>query len=159
MEFKGKYNFLSNFALCPVTYEGMLFPTVEHAYQAAKTRNWDERERVRKARSAGDAKRLGKRVTLRADWDQQKLHVMDVLLHQKFAVEPFRSALLETGNDEIVHDNWWHDTYWGMCVGVGENHLGKLIMAIRHKLTAPAEWRAGSPPPLGSWIAAGEPKK
>lgn len=61
-EFKGAYHFLSNFAVAPVVYEGMLFPTVEHAYQAAKTLDWNSREEIRKAYSAGKAKQMGKRV-------------------------------------------------------------------------------------------------
>jgi len=133
-KFDGPFRWLSNFHPAPVVYEGMLFPSVENAYQAAKTTDWEERERIRKMR-ASDAKRAGRRVILREDWDQIKLHVMAVLLAQKFAVEPFRSALLATRGEELIEGNYWHDTYWGVCKGVGENHLGKLIMQIRSKLS------------------------
>jgi ribA/ribD-fused uncharacterized protein len=133
-EFKGVHRWLSNFAIAPVVYEGMLFPTVEHAYQTAKTLDWDAREEIRKAYSSGKAKQMGKRVQIRGDWDEVKLHVMEILLRQKFAVEPYRSALISTGNAELIEGNWWNDHYWGVCRGVGENHLGRLIMEIRAEL-------------------------
>lgn len=135
-EFKGAYGFLSNFAVAPVVYEGMLFPTVEHAYQAAKTLDWNSREEIRKAYSAGKAKQMGKRVQLRDDWKDVRLHIMEILLRQKFNVEPYRGLLLATGNTELIEGNWWNDTFWGVCRGKGENHLGKLIMEIRSQIYA-----------------------
>lgn len=133
-EFKGNFAFLSNFAVAPVAYEGMLFPTVEHAYQAAKTLDWSDREQIRKTYSAGKAKQMGKRVQLRQDWNDVRLHVMTILLRQKFRVEPFRSLLLSTGDAELIEGNWWNDTFWGVCRGKGENNLGKIIMQIRGEL-------------------------
>lgn len=135
-EFKGKSAFLSNFAVAPVVYEGMLFPTVEHAYQAAKTLDWNDREAICKAYSAGRAKQMGKKVQLRDDWKDVRLHIMEILLRQKFNVEPYRSLLLATGNVELIEGNWWNDTFWGVCKGKGENHLGKIIMEIRSQLYA-----------------------
>lgn len=132
--FKGPYSWLSNFAPAPVVFEGMCFRTVEHAYQAAKTNVLSERERFLKIPLASSAKRAGRHVTLRPDWETVKLHVMLVLLRQKFAVEPWRDYLLNTGDAQIVEGNYWHDTFWGVCNGVGENHLGRLLMQVRSEL-------------------------
>jgi hypothetical protein len=132
--FRNQYRWLSNFSIAPVVYEGMCFRTVEHAYQAAKSLDWDEREYIQAAWSAGEAKRRGKKVKIREDWDSMKLHVMELLLQQKFAVEPYRSMLIATGAAEIIHDNWRPDRYWGVCRGKGENNLGKLIMRVRDGL-------------------------
>ena len=133
-EFKGEYRFLSNFVDAPVELDGVWYYTVEHAYQAAKTLDPIEREKVQIMDKPGDAKRFGKKLTLRADWEQVKLGIMLKLLRQKFSRLVFKEQLLETGDQELVEGNKWHDTFWGVCNGVGENHLGKLLMQVREEL-------------------------
>lgn len=132
-KFDGQYRFLSNFWPCTVRLDGEQYPSVEHAYQAAKTTDRKERQHVRSASSPGEAKRRGRQVTKRADWDDVKLEVMEKLLRQKFSrVSDLRIRLLTaTRGHELVEGNTWGDTYWGVCNGVGENHLGRLLMAIR----------------------------
>lgn len=132
--FQGGYRFLSNFWPATVIYDDDTYPTVEHAYQAAKTLDVDARIRIQWASKPGDAKRMGRRIKLREDWESIKLHVMDSLLMQKFAAEPLLSKLLGTGDDELIEANTWGDTYWGVCNGVGDNHLGKLLMVVRERL-------------------------
>jgi N-glycosidase YbiA len=129
--FEGEYGFLSNFYPCRIYYNGLWYPSVEHAYQAAKTADLDERIRVQSAKTAGKAKRLGKSVTLRPDWEEVKLEIMRLLVYKKFFDYELRKRLCETGAAELVEGNWWGDTYWGVCKGVGENHLGKILMKIR----------------------------
>lgn len=108
------------------------YPSVEHAYQAAKCAHSQDQLAIRQAASAGMAKRLGKSVELRTDWSQIKLEVMADLLWQKFIINPkLRSMLLATGERELVEGNTWGDTYWGKCGGVGANHLGNLLMRLR----------------------------
>ena len=137
-EFSGRYRFLSNFVSGPVVFEGHTYPTVEHAYQAAKTVSEDERDLIRSIKSPGAAKRLPK--TVRPDWDEIKLSVMEDLLMQKFSAEPYRSQLLDTGEQILIEGNRWHDIFWGrcncrICEGRGQNQLGKLLMKIRSKLS------------------------
>lgn len=105
--FSGPYDFLSNFypLSTPVVYEGMFFPTVEHAYQAAKTLNQEERKKVRDMPTAGKAKRAGGRVTLRADWDRVKVEVMRYLLHQKFSDRQLAVKLMATGTRQLIEGN------------------------------------------------------
>jgi ribA/ribD-fused uncharacterized protein len=132
--FDGRYSFLSNFYRSPVTLDGLEYPSVEHAYQAAKTTDPEERATVREALTPGLAKRLGRQVHLRPDWEDVKLAVMADLLRQKFDRPPLAKALLETGDEELVEVNYWRDTYWGVFHGTGENHLGRLLMERREQL-------------------------
>lgn len=130
LEFKNEYRWLSNFAPVKVELDGVVYPSVENAYQAGKTLD----EAMRKqfvGINAYEAKQLGKRVVMRPDWDQVKLLLMTELCRQKYNQEPYRSKLIATGDQEIQEGNWWGDTYWGVCRGVGHNHLGKIIMHLR----------------------------
>jgi len=108
------------------------YPSVEHAYQAAKCAKLRDAAIIRQCDSAGMAKRLGKEVELRPDWPKIKLEIMADLLWQKFVLNPeLRARLLTTGDRELIEGNTWGDTYWGKCNQVGENHLGRLIMRLR----------------------------
>lgn len=60
--FSGRYKFLSNFFMANVVHDKVLYPSVEHAYQAAKTKNKKDREKIRLAPTAGIAKKLGNRL-------------------------------------------------------------------------------------------------
>lgn len=133
--FKGEYRFLSNFYLCPpINMDGVEYISTEHAYQAAKTLDPGYRIRIRAAATCGDAKRLGSRAPLRADWESRKVLVMAGLLRQKFSREPLRGLLLQTGTEELVEVNHWGDRFWGVCDDEGENWLGKLLMDTRRLL-------------------------
>lgn len=129
--FSGKYEFLSNFYYSPVTYEGITYPTVEHAFQAAKTFDVTERRRISEMKTPGMAKRAGRRVLLREDWEAVKFDIMKTLVTQKFEDEKLKQLLLDTGDEELVEGNTWHDTCWGVCNGVGQNNLGKILMSVR----------------------------
>jgi ribA/ribD-fused uncharacterized protein len=133
-KFEGTYRFLSNFWPSQVCLGVDIYPTIEHAYQAAKFTDPEIREKIRLAKDAKEAKRLGKRKGMRSDWDEIKLGIMDGLLRQKFEDPELAKMLLSTGSEELVEGNWWGDTFWGVCKGKGENHLGKLLMKIREEL-------------------------
>jgi len=129
--FRGKYRFLSNFYPAIVSYGEIDFPTVEHAYQAAKFDTDEERKHIANLATPVEAKRAGKRghkVT-----DEIKLGTMKLLVFRKFfAHENLRQRLLETGEAELIEGNYWHDTFWGQCpIGTGENHLGRILMKVR----------------------------
>lgn len=132
--FDGEHRFLSNFYPCTVEYAGEFYRTVEHAYQAAKTCDPNWRTVIRYANTPTQAKRLGRRVSLRQDWEGVKEDVMLTLLRRKFANPAMREKLLATGDEELVEGNWWGDTYWGVCKGKGENRLGILLMQVRGEL-------------------------
>lgn len=132
-ELTGKYRFLSNFWSCYVTYDGVQYPSVENAYQAAKCADPSQRKYFETCK-ASEAKHRGKVVKMRPDWDTAKVGVMASLLRQKFSAEPLRSLLLATGDEHIEEGNWWGDTFWGTCNGIGENMLGRLLMDVRADL-------------------------
>jgi len=133
-KFTGSYRFLSNFWPCKVTYCGVRYDSVEHAYQAAKTLDPAEREMVRSQPTAGKAKKAGRRVTIHPGWDGMKVDVMRNLTQQKFSNHPLKQMLLATDGEDLVEGNTWGDTFWGVCDGVGENWLGKILMEVRQMI-------------------------
>jgi len=134
-EFTGKYRFLSNFWSCFIVYKGVEYPSVENAYQAAKCLNRMDRERFLNIK-ASEAKKLGRVIQMRPGWDGEKLQVMYELVKQKFRDPVLKEKLLATGTRQLEEGNWWGDTYWGTVNGVGENHLGKILMRVREEYAA-----------------------
>jgi ribA/ribD-fused uncharacterized protein len=133
--FEGTWYFLSNFSASPVEMDGLIYPTVEHAYQAAKTFNTNNRVKIQKALTPGLAKKLGRKVPMRSDWDDVKISIMENLIEKKFAPgTKLASDLLLTMDAELIEGNWWNDTFWGVCNSKGHNHLGKILMKRRASL-------------------------
>lgn len=132
--FKGKHGFLSNFYPAKIKYLEFTYPSVEHAYQAAKTTDKSLRRQMTHASTPSEAKKWGRKLPLRPDWDDVKLGIMELLLRQKFSKPNIAQALLDTGEAELIEGNWWNDTYWGICNGQGENQLGRLLMKLRKEL-------------------------
>lgn len=134
--FSGEYRFLSNFYPAEVEFEGMMYPSTEHAYQAAKTLDLKSRAMFQGG-TAGQAKRLGQVIILRDDWtnDNVKISVMYAVLLDKFTRhQDLRKQLIATSPNELIEGNTWNDTFWGVCDGKGKNHLGKLLMSIRQEI-------------------------
>lgn len=130
--FTGEYSFLSNFYPSPILYDGYEYPTVEHAYQAAKTHDPATRKQIRDAETPAKAKRLGKSVALRKDWEQVKVNVMSELVLQKFARHiELGDKLCDTGTEHLEEGNTWGDRFWGTVDGEGKNMLGKILMKVR----------------------------
>lgn len=126
------YEFLSNFYPCKIVYKDYEFSSLEHAYQAAKTykSSWNKFDGI----SAGQAKRLGKTLIIRTDWNDVRLSVMEELLRIKFTIPELKEKLKGTGDAELIESNTWGDYFYGVCRGRGKNHLGKLLMKIRAEL-------------------------
>ncbi len=132
--FQDEYRFLSNFFLSEVNYKGVIWPSSEHLYQALKTLDLIKREEIRQA-TPGKAKRLGKKVEMRSDWDEVKDQIMSDVVWLKFSQNPeLAQKLIETGDAELIEGNWWGDTYWGVCKGKGQNKLGEILQGIRSRL-------------------------
>ena len=132
--FDGKYYFLSNLYPHPIIEDEIVYPTNEHYFQAMKSLIPEERRKIAACRTPGDAKRLGRRIALRSDWEQIKLGIMENALRLKFKDPKLADMLKATGNKKLVEGNRWNDTYWGVCRGVGKNHLGRLLMKVRSDL-------------------------
>ena len=134
--FTGEYWFLSNFYMCDVYYEGILYPSSEHAYAAAKTTDDNLRMEIANIRTPDAAKKFGRIMELRDDWDAVKINVMREILNSKFYNRELMTRLRETAPAELIEGNTWGDTVWGQCpLGVGHNWLGKLLMEIRDDIT------------------------
>lgn len=129
--FSGPYRWLSNFWPTPIELDGSTYRSVEHAYVASKTLINSERASVIKCETAGRAKRLGRSLTLRADWDHVKLGLMEGFVRQKFDDPELMELLKGTSGRELIEGNTWGDRFWGVCDGSGRNHLGKILMRIR----------------------------
>ena len=103
--FRGEYGFLSNFHKCRVEFEGMVYPSVEHAFQAAKNPDPEYRSLIAAVCSPVTAKRIGKKTQLRPDWEKVKEGIMLELLRSKFFDPVLREKLLATGDAELIEGN------------------------------------------------------
>lgn len=140
-EFQGAHRFLSNFWPAPVEMDDEIYPSVEHAYQAAKTLDHQARA-VITAGTAGEAKRASRYFVLRSDWSGVREEIMLRLVRQKFSHLALKVKLLATGDAELVEGNRWGDDFWGVDLrtGKGENRLGKILMQVRSELGADARF-------------------
>ena len=142
--FSRTYAFLSNFYPCIVEYEGMTFPSVEHAFQAAKTLDMEERSNFCAYPDPATAKKAGRKLKLRKDWEDVKIDIMRQLVYDKFTrnmsrgngyvIVDIRKKLLNTGNAYLEEGNNHGDRFWGTVKGEGQNWLGKILMEIRSEL-------------------------
>lgn len=139
--FEDEYAFLSNFYPSPVQENGIRYPTIEHYFQAQKTTVPFERAAIANAATPGQAKRDGRRITLRKDWERVNDDVMLQGLRLKFAIPELAEKLLATGEAELIEGNSWGDTTWGVYNDIGENRLGKLLMQVRQELKEKGEIR------------------
>lgn len=113
--FEGEYAFLSNFYFSPMIIDNVVYTTNEHYFQAMKSLNPKERQAIVLAPTPGKAKYLGRKVSLRKDWEDIKEEVMLTGLRHKFSNPELRKKLLATGNEELIEGTTWHDNYWGIC--------------------------------------------
>lgn len=141
--FDGEYAFLSNFHPSQIRINCITYPTIEHAFQAAKTMDFDIRNEIAAASTPGIAKRMGRKVALREDWEEVKDIIMKNLIHEKFKDKELAKQLLATGDAELIEGTTWHDNYWGNCTCEkcknieGKNMLGKILMQEREYLKKP----------------------
>lgn len=150
LKFEGRFRFLSNFHPCQIEHQGIKYPSVEHFYIAMKVTDeqlidgryitpGDFREMIAKIKEPGLAKKIGKKVKLRKDWDSKKLEFMNWAVREKFKDDKLKQLLLETNNKELIEGNSWHDNFYGQCScdkckDKGKNHLGKILMQVRDEL-------------------------
>jgi len=141
-QFHGEHAFLSNFHPSPITIDGILYKTVEHAFQAAKTNDKTTKQTIADKEKPGQAKRAGgKRGILpdfdQAAWESIKIQTMEHLLRLKFQDPTLAAQLKATGDRELQEGNIWNDTVWGISLktGKGQNNLGKILMKIRVEMS------------------------
>lgn len=163
--FRDENRFLSNFYKAPVTYKGITYKNTEAAFQAAKFTHLtsdDVNAQVSQSIIEGydidlteqrciehafaelkpaDAKKLGRKLPIRPDWEDIKFDIMREIVYNKFTQNPYlKRRLLATGDEQLVERNWWHDNIWGNCACdrcknvVGKNMLGIILMETRERL-------------------------
>jgi len=141
-KFENEYAFLSNFYPSPmIGFDGIRYPTVEHAFQAQKSLDIIERSQIAAAPTPGKAKRLGRNVKLRPNWNSIKEEVMYNYVFHKFHIHPeLKEKLLATGEEYLEEGTTWHDNEWGNCYCEackdiqGQNKLGQILMRVRNEL-------------------------
>lgn len=132
--FRGQYEFLSNF------YVELDGKTAEHRFQAAKADNLADYLHVLNAPTPTEAKRRGRKISMRADWERRKVRELRAILWVKFQNPQLRAWLLDTGGQDLIEGNVWHDNYWGDCLCKacedipGQNWLGYILMRLRDGL-------------------------
>jgi len=138
--FRNEYFFLSNFYEAPITYCGITYKNNEAAFQAQKCESRDEQMRFADL-SPSDAKRLGRRVELREDWEDIKISIMREIVSAKFDQNPdLAKKLIETDDEYLEEGNNWGDRIWGTVDGKGANNLGRILMEERERQKERAEW-------------------
>jgi ribA/ribD-fused uncharacterized protein len=140
-DFSGDYDFLSNFYHHTFFWYGRLYLSVEHSYQAAKATNQGDFLYVASAPWAGDAKKRGRQIKIRPDWEEAKFYLMKDMLFHKFKDRTLAERLVDTTGNLLVEGNTWHDNIWGdchcgrpKCAKPGQNALGQQLMVLRWSL-------------------------
>lgn len=132
--FFGQYRWLSNFWLCSVTVDGITYSSSEAAYMAGKTDNQELKHKIATL-PPSEAKRLGRLIELRYDWESIKFdHMLKCLRAKFFQNSRLAAKLLATGDRYLEETNYWNDRVWGVCRGSGKNNLGILLMQVRKEL-------------------------
>ena len=135
--FRGKRAFLSNYHEAQFIIDGKIYNSVEHFFHASKADNEIEHEMVRNANTPAEAKKLGRSVHLRSDWEEEKINIMYLGLLAKFCCHlNLAIKLVETGDDTLEELNDWNDMFWGINIETreGQNMLGKLLMKVRTEI-------------------------
>lgn len=133
-KFTGEYFFLSNFYKANVIYCGIRYTNNEAAFQSMKVKNDKDRDKFTNL-DPSSAKKLGRNIDLREDWEDIKFDIMHQICTNKFNQnEDLKQKLLATGDKYLIEGNNWKDTYWGVYNGVGENNLGIILMNVRENL-------------------------
>lgn len=132
--FKGDYAFLSNFYPCRIRVDGIVYPSVENAYVAAKFDNHVIKRKIA-TMDSGEAKVFGRNNPITTpNWDDVKVDIMRELIDLKFLDNNLAAKLIATDPLLLIEGNTWGDRFWGMCQGEGENMLGRILMQQRAKL-------------------------
>lgn len=129
----GGYNCLSNFAAYQVQYDGEVWMTAEHAYQAQKFNDSELKDRIKNCSSAYAAKLFASEHEdeVHDDWLEVNASIMQEILQAKLDQHPDIKNKLGASRDmTIIEDS--DDKFWGRGPeNNGENMLGKIWMELR----------------------------
>lgn len=131
-----------NFSAFQVEYNGIIFPTSEHAYQSMQFIKTSKEifEKIKNSKSAHDAQKMAFENKDKADpeWDKKKKEIMKSILRSKINQHPYvLKKLLQTGDRKIIEDSW-RDPIWGWGEAkCGQNLLGQIWMELREEYRTP----------------------
>ena len=132
--FTEDYWFLSNYSYSPINWNGNNYCSAEAAFQSAKTLDKNLQKQFENL-TPNEAKRLGRQIALRSDWEEVKEDIMYKVCFAKFTQNnDLRRRLLATGDAYLEEGNTWGDRIWGTVKGEGQNKLGKILMTIRSEI-------------------------
>ena len=133
----GKYGFLSCLYKKSLIFEGILFPSGEHAYQYGKFRDEDTRNWAMESPKPHLLSILAHGLfawDIVSNWSRIKVNRMYNVLKVKFSDSELKNKLLDT-RDSILIENSKNDAFWGIGkTGKGKNMLGKLLMKVREEI-------------------------
>lgn len=144
--FKGEMFFLSNFYESKITVtitdrsgkkRDYIFQTAEHLFQACKAVHDEDFFKIAQSETPGEAKKIARTIKMRENWEEIKIDVMTGIILKKFTQnQTLKNKLIATGNIELIEENDWNDTFWGVDIKTkkGQNHLGKILMEVREEL-------------------------
>jgi ribA/ribD-fused uncharacterized protein len=156
------YGAFSNLYRRPVTFEGVVFPTSEHAYQAGKARKPAVRDWILSAPTPALAAMAAHGLyvwDVAPDWAQTKFDRMRQVLRAKFDQhEDLRQLLMSTGNARLVEVGTVNNAVnrlWGEVDGKGDNMLGVMLMELRESYAKEAGAAKAKPARTSSKTRAG----
>lgn len=146
-EFTGKYEFLSNEFMSQVSFENELYPSVAHAFQAARTSDTDLRASIAKCADFPSLYALCEAIDNPPDWNKQRVLVMERLIRDKFRrSRELQRRLVDTGQKQLI--NTYADgsvasnLFWGIVGTKGQNQVGNLLMKVRKDVESEREIEA-----------------
>jgi ribA/ribD-fused uncharacterized protein len=135
------YGALSNLYRRELVFEGQVFPTSEHAYQAGKARKPEVRQWLMAAPTPALLAMAAHGLyywDISPGWSSLKFDRMRAVLRAKFGQHPdLAELLLSTGNARLVESATVDskvNRVWGEVKGVGQNMLGIILMEVREEL-------------------------
>ncbi len=144
--FDGLYSFLSLSYPCPIEYNGIEYSSALHAYEASRILP-EYRLGVAEILNAWEAQRWARTKPRIMSWPDHRIRVMTEINQCKFQEHPyFMKCLLSTGDAELLNEGNGYGRYWGLEHGVGENHLGRILMRLR------SSWLKPAPPEPPDWF-------
>jgi len=143
------YGPFSNLHRREVEYEGEVFATSEHAYQAGKARKDTVKQWLMAAPSPALLAMAAHGLyvwDIHPDWAKIKFDRMKGILKAKFTQHAdLKELLLGTGEARLIESATVDNAVnrlWGEVNGKGQNKLGELLMEVRSEIRATEEKKA-----------------